>query len=494
MAVAITLYPLFNGGAWMWGSLGAVLVVSAVSSLASRVGLPGWLAPPVGLVALFLYLDVVFARQKAWALVVPTKESARELARLFGVGFADIQRFAAPVPATTGIVLLTTGGVGLIALLVDLLATRSRRAALAGLPLLALFTVPAAVLADPIGWPAFILGALGFTSLLIADGRERVGRWGRAVLVRRARLAPTQATRETADTRGLRLSGKRIGFTAIALAVLVPALLPTLEPNPLFGFGVGGTGGGKGGSISIPNPIANLKGRLRLPANETVLTYTNSDDQPRYLRIYALDKFDGEQWAMTSPTGSPENRVDRGPLPPPPGLSGTPVVRAETKIPVSEALSRLQVPPLPYPPGTVRADGDWRADVSSLMVFSTDDEAAGLEYQVVSTEPNPSLSQLRGAGTNSDPAFLQRYLQLPRGVEAEVDKLAFTTVSGAASPYEKALRLQEFFTKSGQFVYSLEAQGHDNAAMSDFLLRSKAGYCEQFASAMALMARIVGIP
>ncbi|MEU6997726.1 DUF3488 and transglutaminase-like domain-containing protein [Nonomuraea sp. NPDC046570] len=495
MATALTLYPLFNGGAWLWGSLGAVLVLTAVGVVAGRLALPGWSVPPAGLVALFVYLTATFAGAKAWALVVPTKESTLALARLLATGYTDIQRFAAPVPVSPGIALLTTGGVGVIAILVDLLVARFRRAALAGLPLLALFTVPAAVLPDPISWPAFILGALGFTSLLIADGRERVGHWGRAVLVRRAKIAATTATRETADTRGLRLSGKRIGFTAIALAVLVPALLPTLEPNPLFGFGVGGVGGGgKGNSISIPNPIASLKGRLQLPENETVLTYTSSDDAPRYLRIYSLDSFDGEQWTM-SPTGNPENRVDRGRLPAPPGLaSGTEVARIETRIEISDAVANLNFLPLPYPPGTVRADGDWRADVSSLMVFSTTDEAAGLDYEVVSTEPKPTTRQLKDAGAAQDPVVERRYLQVPGDVEPEVRALANRVVAGSASPYEAAVKLQEFFTKTGDFVYSLEAQGHGNSAMADFLLRSKAGYCEQFASAMAVLARIAGIP
>src|SRR5690606_3292424 len=122
------------------------------------------------------YLTVSFAAEEAWALFVPTKDSVLELASLLGTGWADIQRYAAPVPANEAITFLTTGGVGLIAIIVDLFATRLRKAALTGLPLLALATVPATILPDPISWPAFIIAALGFTSLLLADGRERIGR------------------------------------------------------------------------------------------------------------------------------------------------------------------------------------------------------------------------------------------------------------------------------------------------------------------------------
>ncbi|MBN6054193.1 transglutaminase domain-containing protein [Nonomuraea sp. RK-328] len=508
---AILLYPLFEGGSWFWGTLGAVLAVLAASMLSGRLSLPLWAAPLVGVVALWIYLTASFAAGKAWAWVVPTKASVVELARLLGAGWSDIQRFAAPVPANTGITLLTCGGVGFIALLVDLLAARMRRAALAGLPLLALATVPATILADPISWPAFVIAASGFLGLLLADGRERVGHWGRAVLVRRTTRATTppppgaggrgrgrQDTgrlRESADTRGLRLSGKRIGFAAVVLAVLVPAALPVMEPVSFFTFGVGGRGPGTGNSISIPNPIANLKGQLELPEQRVVLSYTNSDDKPRYLRIYALDTFDGEQFGMTNPRGLEANRTENGPLPPPPGLSrGVPVSNVVTDIRISDEIAKLAFLPLPYPPRQVQVDGDWRADVGTLMVFSTREEAAaGLEYKVSTSEPAPTGDLLKSL-PQSRPDLDARYLKVPDDIPPEVRALADQITKGARTSYDAAVKIQEFFTKTGNFTYTLQTQGHGNSALKDFLLRSRAGYCEQFAASMAVLARLSGIP
>ncbi|MFF4191668.1 transglutaminaseTgpA domain-containing protein [Nonomuraea sp. NPDC001831] len=494
---AILLYPLFQGGAWFWTSLGAVLAVMAAGLISSRLSLPAWAAPPAGLAALWIFLTVVFASGKAWALVIPTKESVWELGRLLGAGWADIQRYAAPVPPTDGITLLTAGGVGVIAIAVDLLAARLRRAALAGLPLLALATVPATILAEPISWPAFIIAALGFVSLLIADGRERVGHWGRAVLVRRTRAAtgPRPDTGGArADTSGLRLSGKRIGFAAIALAVLLPAALPVMEPVSFFQFGVGGRGGGKGNSISIASPIASLRGQLELPERRVVLTYNNNDNKPRYLRIYALDTFDGQQFGMTEPKGSPDNRTDNGPLPPPPGLSAsTKVSNVVTRIRMSDEIERLQFLPLPYPPRQIRVDGDWRADVGTLMVFSIPDEAAGLEYEVATSEPAATpelLESLEGV----QPSVDRRYLKLPDNLPPEIVRLARSLTAQTNSNYEAAVKLQQFFTKDGDFRYDLRTQGHGNSALRDFLLRDRTGYCEQFAASMAVLARIVGIP
>ncbi|MFI7124229.1 transglutaminaseTgpA domain-containing protein [Nonomuraea sp. NPDC050153] len=494
-AAAFLLYPLFQGGTWFWTSLGAVLAVMAAGVLSSRLSLPAWAAPLVALLAVWVYLTASFASAKAWALVVPTRESVVELGRLLGVGWTDIQRFAAPVPETAGITLLTAGGVALIAISVDLLAARLRKAALAGLPLLALATVPATILPDPISWPAFILAALGFIGLLIADGRERVGHWGRAVLVRRTTRATAARpeARATADTSGLRLSGKRIGFAAILLAVLVPALLPAMEPVSFFTFGVGGSGPGRGNSISIPNPIANLKGQLELPERRVVLTYANTDDKPRYLRIYALDTFDGQQFGMTEPKGAPQNRTDNGPLPAPPGLGSAPKVQnVTTNVQISDEIAKLQFLPLPYPPRQIQIDGDWRADVDTLMVFSTRDEAAGVEYDVTTSEPEPTpdlLDSLSGTQPNVDP----RFLRLPDNLPPEIAQLATKLTANAKTDYEAAVKLQQFFT-NGNFTYNLRTQGHGNSALRDFLLRDRAGYCEQFAASMAVLARLTGIP
>ncbi|MDH2428623.1 DUF3488 and transglutaminase-like domain-containing protein [Sphaerisporangium sp. TRM90804] len=493
-AVSLTLYPLFHGGVWFWTGLGAIILVAAVSVLAARPGVPLWLAPPAQALVLSVYVTAVFAGEEAWAGLVPTKDSMIALAGLLGEGFTDIQRYAAPVPVNPGIALLTAGGVGLIAMLVDLLAVRLRRAALAGLPLLALFTVPAAVMSDPIGWPAFIIAALGYVGLLTADGRERVGQWGRAVLVRRARPAGPAGASGRSDTLPLSLAGKRIGFAAIALAIGIPALLPTLSPSPLFGFGVGSGTGGGGNTITIPNPIASLRGQLNQPDNATVLTYTNNDNVPRYMRMYSLDTFDGEQWTMSQPRGRPENRVALGPLPSPPGLSASiPVENVATSVRVSEDVEGLSFLPLPYPATSVQVEGDWRADESTLMVFSTRDTAGGQEYNVASQEPQPTFETLRDLPANPSEAVAERYLSIPDSLPRPIRATAATVVQGAESQYLQAVALQDWFTSEGGFTYSLQTQGNGVNALMEFL-QNKTGYCEQFAAAMAVMARTLGIP
>nr|WP_062342720.1 DUF3488 and transglutaminase-like domain-containing protein [Herbidospora sakaeratensis] len=488
-AVALTLYPLFSEGSWFWATLGILLCTTLAAALVSRYAQPAFAAPVGMALAAILFMTVTFARDEAWWGFIPNFDSTARIAETMAEGWDEIQKFAAPVPSTGGISLLTAGGVAFIAILVDAFAVRVRRAALAGLPLLGLFTVPAAVLNEPIAWPAFIIGALGFVGLLVSDGRERVSHWGRAVLVRRSRTTTT-----TPDAGKLVLSGKRIGVTAVALAIGIPALIPTLTPNPPFGFGVGNGLGPGGRNVGIPDAIAKLSGQLSHPVNAPVLSYTSTDDVPRYLRIYSLDEFDGQQFKSSALRGRPEDRVSESVMPPAPGLSPmTPGTATDQTITVSEDIEELRFLPLPYPATRVVADGDWRADRNTLMVFSTEDDAAGLEYQVIGKDVRPTPEMLDNAPMA--PIDVQgRFLTLPADIDPAVVALADDVTRGAATKYQMAVKLQEWFTRTGGFTYDVQTKGSGLDALTDFLLVGKSGYCEQFASAFAVLARVLGIP
>ena len=110
---------------------------------------------------------------------MPWTGSIDRLGELASAGQDDINRYAAPIGVSPGIELLTVAGVGLIALAVDTLAVTFRRAALAGLPLLVLYTVPTAIAPEGVNWVAFAVAGIAFLTLLLAESRERVSRWGR---------------------------------------------------------------------------------------------------------------------------------------------------------------------------------------------------------------------------------------------------------------------------------------------------------------------------
>ena len=116
--------------------------------------------------------------------MIPTPGSLSRLWDLAGTGMHDANRYAPPAPNLPGLLLLAAGGVGITAVLADLIAVRLRSTALAGLPLLVLFTVPVTMNAphDQLTTGVvFCLGGAGYLAMLSADGRERIRVWGRLV-------------------------------------------------------------------------------------------------------------------------------------------------------------------------------------------------------------------------------------------------------------------------------------------------------------------------
>ena len=57
------------------------------------------------------------------------------------------------------------------------------------------------------------------------------------------------------------------------------------------------------------------------------------------------------------------------------------------------------------------------------------------------------------------------------------------------------MAIQAWFTAPGHFKYTLKVPSTQSpAALIQFLTKTKAGYCQQFAFAMAVLARLAGIP
>ena len=66
---------------------------------------------------------------------------------------------------------------------------------------------------------------------------------------------------------------------------------------------------------------------------------------------------------------------------------------------------------------------------------------------------------------------------------------------GSGTFYGEAVALQRWFTQSGKFTYSLNVHQPDTArALINFLTKDRQGYCQQFAFAMAVLARLLDIP
>jgi transglutaminase-like putative cysteine protease len=107
-----------------------------------------------------------------------------------------------------------------------------------------------------------------------------------------------------------------------------------------------------------------------------------------------------------------------------------------------------------------------------------------LQYEV-SAHSGPSLPEPLPESARG------RYLRLPP-VDTRIWALA-REWSGTGPPIEKALRIQRHLRRD--FTYTLEASPAPvRDPLARFLFESKRGYCEYFASSMAVMLRTLGIP
>jgi transglutaminase-like putative cysteine protease len=546
---SVSVYPLIQNASWFWAGIGAV-IAAAIAGIATRLSTlaaaiatsalaliavapllagPSFglrlagviivaitaasrprlrvlqvLACPIAyLSALLIYLNALLAAPLSIAGFIPTQASVSYLSSLITPAMNE-RYFEPPVPGIPGIVLLAAGGIGLMAAATDLLAVRLRSPAIAGLPLLALYCVRITTSARQGGAGAtvvFCLGMIGYLALLAADGRERLRVWGRLVTVWQTSAAEQPEVAEAPDTRALAASGRRIGLAAACIALAVPLLVPGINVHDLFRTDSAGTGDG-GAPVSFPEPLVQMRQQLLATTAETVLTYTTTARVPQqqYLQVYVLNYLKSQQtWSLVTPSTLASAQVGNGQSVADPGVAkGTPAARSTTKITLSQGTvgydAKLGVLPMPYAPAKSQIpESGWLEDDATQMVYATDPELSNLQYSVTSTEVVPSAKQER-LGPSYPSYIKDNYLSFPSGPGGELAKLARQITSGASTPYAKATKLQNYF-RSGKFSYSLSVSLPNGiSGLIDFLYHTHTGYCQQFAFAMAGLARLVGIP
>ena len=484
---AAALVPVFDGLGWLIRVLGAVVAVAGAGTLARYAGLPRVVQPLAGALGLGLYVSLVFAGSTLAFGLVPVGETLRVLGETIGQGLLDVEELAPPVPTSAGLVLLATLGVGGIAVLVDLLAVTLRQAALAGLPLLLLFAVPAAVLPGGLGWWPFALGAAGWLGLLLADGSDAVSRWGTPL---------RSAGRGPATDPSLGRVGRRIGAAALGVAVVVPALLPGLDGR-LVGDGTGGNGFGGSRSTTTYNPILELGGQLRLPEpGRLLMRYQTNDSEPDYLRLTTLDTFDEETgWSSSELSADLQDDAVQDGIPA--GIDSA--LAAFEPVETTIDVARLDGPwlPTPFPPRDIDVKGPWLWDEESQTVFSTRTTVNDLDntYTVRASRLTPTPDLLRGAA--GMPGEIAETYAVRPAVSPFVQGVIDRTIEGAETDYDKVAALQALFRDGANgFQYSEDASvpGFNAPDALENFLRGKRGFCEQYASAMAAMVRAIGLP
>ena len=465
--------------------LGAVLVAAGI--------LARWWRAPAALVVLAQVLSTAVVTSMLFTgSLLPVGSAWARLTEKFGDAVDSANQFAPPVPAEVPGVdpILIAGGLGCM-LLVDFLACTLRRVPLAGLPLLTIFSVPLSILGDGPSWYVFTLTAGGFMAMLFVHEDEQVSRWGRSLERDKGGLdAETFGVR----TGAVRANAGAIGGVVTALAIVVPAAIPTLDLH-VFDFG---PGSGGSGDININNPMVDLRRDLIRGPDEELLQVVTDDPDPSYLRIAVLNRFSSEAWSSGDRDVPSSNRAS-GPMPSLDGVDPA-VTRREFEYAVS-ATDDFTSTWLPTQSSTSRVDapGDWRYDVDTRDFLASDEDldTAGLAWEFTSIELTLDADELAHAASAAGQVS-DEFTDLPSGLDDEIRQLALDVTRNAPSRFEKAVALQNWFRRGGGFTYddsAVLANGADD--LMSFLREGpggRTGYCEQFAASMAVMARILGIP
>jgi transglutaminase-like putative cysteine protease len=486
MATSIGLSRLIHPGAWV-----AVLLLVSVLLAGSGMGLRrlGTARPLIVLiqaVVVLCVLTAILAHTTAIAGFVPGPAALRLLGQKFSQGGADLRSLAPPTPDTPGITTLMAVSGACFAFIVDVLAVTCRRPILAGAPILAVYLIPATREPGGLNWLAFVMAAAGYLALVGTDGHERLGQWGRAVQRRSARPTLGGAT-----NAGLT---RQIAAWAIGAALLVPLLIPATPRLLDFDEGGDGSGGGAGTGTIYLNQTVNIAQDLASPRAIPLFEYrtTAQDPMREYLQQEVLTQFNGTEWdpsGQVVPVAPGEAVV--------PGLSGASGVSTRTVDLSVDVNGNFGFSTVPTPYATTNVTGlpDVTIDSQTLTAYVNDRDdrsRAGTHYETVSTEVTPTQAQLMEA-TAGQTKSAQSYLSLPASVRALLTQDAQNITSGDVTPYQQAMALQDYFQSNFTYTLTPQISGTGVSAIESFL-KTKAGFCQQFAATMAAMARALGIP
>lgn len=470
LTAAAGMGRLFAGLAFLLPVVVAVLVGHGLVYAGRRLGLGttatfGLCALGVTMAVVWLILPSSTVDGIPWSGTVHAFSSAISHARM------DFAQLTAPAPATKGFLLIAMYSVGMAAALADWAAFRTGGTLEALIPSFTIVLFTAALgrsAGRALAIAGYVAGVLVFVVVHEADKAAATTAWF--------------ASRTRSGAATLAGGGLVLGATAVVAASLIGPHLPgagaapvvslhhdnRIQPSP---------------RITV-NPLVDIRDRLVRQSNVEVLTVGAA--RPAYWRLTSLDSFDGNVWsssdAYQSVTGSALPAV-------PTGAPTNPVVQ-------NFHISNLDSAWLPaaYQPIQLTGGRGTSYDSASGSIIGASATSDGLSYQVTSRVPQLTPAVLGAQGTGSPSFDSGRFLALPSEVPTVIANLARSAVAGQTTAYGKALALQRFF-RGGNFKYSTDVPpGHSDSALVSFLTQTRTGYCEQFAGAYAVMARLVGLP
>ncbi|KXK59063.1 transglutaminase [Micromonospora rosaria] len=482
------LSAIFERWTWLLQSAVAVAAVAGAAALARLVRAPLW-GQVLGMLAgLLLALTWLFPGGTGLAALVPTPATFDHFGALLNASVEDMRSYGVKVPDTDPLLFIAVLGIGSVAVMVDLLAVGLRRPALAGLPMLAVYSVPVAIYVDSVPAVPFVVGAAGYLWLLVTDNIDRVRRFGR-------RFTGEGRDVDVWEASPLAAAGRRLAVVGVALAIAVPLAVPGMSGgllNQLSSGAGNGTGGfGQGGAPGRIDLFASLSGQLNQSQVTDFVKVTTNEEEPFYLRYGVADQLSPEGFSVRSPSGRPVTQDL-----PDPSQGVRPGVEQRQYRATVEVTRNLTMPLLPTYAEPVRTEdlsGNWLYDRNLQVLFSNRENSRGKSYTFDYVRSTYTPAVLREAAPLPAENELRRRYTITPPVR-EVEQLVTELIQGARTEYDKVRAIYDHFSAENGFSYRLSTEGGTSGQDVVDFLENKVGFCQQYAAAMAWLVRAAGIP
>lgn len=227
------------------------------------------------------------------------------------------------------------------------------------------------------------------------------------------------------------------------------------------------------------------------------------DDSRVRWRGIALATFDGKRWSSGDRQTVALRQNGEGWI-----FAGNPnalMADPGTTLRYTVLLQPLATDTLFVPANVVSLRGNFSGDngVGARQIFLNQDSAGAIlnpyrsyspiRYEGFSRVPAIVPVRLRAAGTDYPADVRDKYLQLPSHLDPRVEAFARQITAKAETPFDKAMAIEAHLRIKFRYTLRLtENVGPDPLAR--FLFETRAGHCEYFASAMAVMLRTLNIP
>lgn len=222
----------------------------------------------------------------------------------------------------------------------------------------------------------------------------------------------------------------------------------------------------------------------------------------RYWRAVVYDTFTGETWLSTA---SDQMAFDSGEILPVPDWSMRRPITQTVMLEAPTGYVLFGAPDI--------AQVDLPTDVTIQPVYATDDATEneipdaveilkaqsrraigrGDSYTVVSWNTTVTVDALRAASEDYPQDILDLYVQLPENFSERVAQDARDITARADTVYDKAREL-EIHLRGYEYNDAIEAPPEGRDPVEYFLYDIQQGYCDYYATSMALMLRSIGVP